>query len=604
MHRTVLTGLTFLSGLALSGVAFAGETLVARSYDVSTLVRSSDSRRAPALGLHRSFGGGGGVLSFDEEDPKGELIVTGQALQRFLLQELTRAQAPKATHLLLTEGNLEVLAPLKTHQELQASLARVRAQVAREISLEVRLVALDSAQAPALGSAGLVLEPKHHALLAGGTSLGGVRFAARDRQPASGALLQRSTFLGDFEVNQTGTIPVLNSVVERLLEGLVAEVTCRLPLGEGPALLDCRVEHARQPGPARTLPFPGAGSLDLPSLDHLALSGSLRLRPGQTGLLGLAPLPSASGKSQSAAVLVSLRAVQARPALAAKGAGLRIYDLSRSAAPESSYFSRPGWVSDSGLGGGGGGVMTFGGSLAEEGPEAAFMSVNAIRELALSKVEPGNWASDNGSKENWIVAGPGSISVAQSGAGHARLAAFLETLQPTPALLRYELSRLELAQTPDASPVLSAEAAAALLSSNKVLERLSLSALPGRGVEVASRRERRFLADIERAGGGCNGGTSAVQVDDPIIETLAAGLSLRLSGAVSGEEINVRASLDLRGPATLRPTQTQWGVVELYSASHRELRRRATLRSGGGLLLTTQIEGKARTYLLRVWADE
>lgn len=595
MIRTFLIGFSLL---ALAASACAGETLVARSYDVSPLVESTDASFSPTLGLIRSHSGG--ILSFEEEGSNSELTLASEALRRYLRQDLARAGVPKPTHFKLGGGVLRVLAPAKTHQALQTSLASVRAQVARQITLEVRLVALDPAQAQGLGSAGAILEPQHHALLASGSGLGGVRFVARDRQPASAGLLQRSTFLGDFEVNQTGTIPVLNSVVERLLEGLVADVTCRLPLGDGAALLDCRVEHARQPGAARTQPFAPGGVIDLPSLDHLALSGSLRLRAGQTGLLGTAPLPTFEGKPRCAVALVTLRSVQARPAIAPKAVGLRAYDLTRLAEPTNSYFTRPSWSSDSGSGGGGAGAI-FSGDLEDE-DEAGFMSVNAVRELALSKVDPGTWASDNGPKENWILPAPGAISVAQSAASHERLAAFLDTLQPTPALLRYELIQLKGAAATASAPVLSPEVAAKLATSQAVHSRLTLSGFPDRGVEVVSRRESRFVADIERSG-GCGTNNSPVQVDDPIVETLAAGISLRVKGSVSGEEISVLADLDLRGRATLRPSKTRWGVVELYSASHRNLRRRATLKSGGGVLLATQVDGKSRVYLLRVWAD-
>ena len=598
MVRTCLIGFSLL---ALATPVLAGETLVARSYDVSPLVRSTDASFSPALGLIQAHSSG--ILTFEEEGSSSELILASEALVRYLRQDLARTSAPKPTHFQLQRGVLKVLAPAQTHQALQASLAQVRAQVARQITLEVRLVALDPAQAQGLGSAGAILEPQHHALLASGASLGGVRLVARDRQPASAGLLQRSTFLGDFEVNQTGTIPVLNSVVERLLEGLVADVTCRLPLGEGAALLDCRVEHARQPGVARTQPFAPGGVIDLPSLDHLAFSGSLRLLAGQTGLLGTAPLPNFEGKPRCVLALVTLRSVQARPAIAPKAVGLRAYDLTRLAEPTNSYFTRPGWSSDSGSGGGGGAGVMFSGEFEDEKSEATgFMGVNAVRELALSKVDPGTWASDNGPKENWILPAPGALSVAQSAAGHERLAAFLSSLQPTPALLRYELIQLEGAAASASAPVLSPEVAAKLASSQTVHARLSLSGFPERGVEVVSRRESRFVSDIERSG-GCGSTNTAVQVDDPIVETLAAGVSLRLKGSVSGEEISVEADLDLRGRPTLRPSQTRWGVVELYSASHRNLRSRATLSSGGGVLLTTQVEGKARVYLLRVWAD-
>lgn len=596
MARTFLIGFSFLACAAL---ASAGETFVARTYDVSPLVRSSESSHSPSLGLIQSRMDG--ILSFDDEDASGELILSSDALERFVRQDLTRANAPKPTHFELRAGTLRVLAPAKTHKEIQASLARVRAQVARRITLEVHLLSLEPAKAQALGSAGGVLEAQHHALLAGAGALGSVRLVARDRQPTSGALLQRSTFLGDFEVNQTGTIPVLNSVIERLLEGLVADVTCRLPLGDGPALLDCQVEHASQPGAARTQPFAPGGVLDLPSLDHFALSGSLRLRAGQTGLLGTAPLPASADKPRSVVALVTLRSVQKRPAIPAKGFGLRAYDLTRLAEPQSAYFVRPGWSSDSGSGGGGAGAMIMS-EFDEEEPESRFMSVNAVRELALSEVDPGNWASDNGPKEHWILPAAGALSVAQSAAGHQRLEAFLGTLQPTPTLLRYELTELEVSRAPVQSPTLGPKEAEALVSSSKVRSRLSLSSFPDRGVEVLSRRESRFLSDIERSG-GCGTSNAIVQVDDPIIETLAAGISLRVKGSVSGEEISVLTDLDLRGRPTLRPTQTRWGVVELYSASHRNLRRKATLASGGGILLTTQVDDKARVYLLRVWAD-
>jgi hypothetical protein len=600
LARTISNGFSLLalSLLALGAPALAGETLVARSYDVSALVRSSESSHSPSLGLIQSHTSG--ILSFEEEDAGGELILAGEALVRFLRQDLVRAKASKFTHFKLKAGTLEVLAPAQTHAALQASLARVRAQVARRITLEVHVLALEPARARGLGSAGAIMEAQHHALLSGGAAIGGVRITARDRQPASGSLLQRSTFLGDFEVNQTGTIPVLNSVVERLLEGLVADVTCRLPLGDGPALLECRVEHARQPGPARTQPFAPGGVLDLPSLDHMALSGSLRLRVGETGLLGTAPLPKLEGKARSAVVLVTLRSVQARPAIGPKSIGLRAYDLTRLGKRLDDYFTRPDWSSDSGGGGGGAGAMFS--EEDEEGPQGSFLNVNAIRELALSKVDPGTWASDNGSKENWILPAAGAISVAQSAAGHQRLEAFLSTLQPTPPLLRYELTQLEVSGALSAAPTLSPEAAEALAKSGTVSSRLSLSAFPAQGAEALSRRESRFVSDIERAS-GCGANDKSVQVDDPVVETLAAGVSLRVKGNISGEEISLETDLDLRGRPTLRPSKTRWGVIELYSASHRNLRRKATLTSGGGILLTTQVEGKARVYLLRVWAD-
>ena len=178
MARTFLIGFSLLACAAL---ASAGETFVARTYDVSPLVRSSESSHSPSLGLIQSRMDG--ILSFDDEDASGELILSSDALERFVRQDLTRANAPKPTHFELRAGTLRVLAPAKTHKEIQASLARVRAQVARRITLEVHLLSLEPAKAQALGSAGGVLEAQHHALLAGAgaprqRALGGPRSPA------------------------------------------------------------------------------------------------------------------------------------------------------------------------------------------------------------------------------------------------------------------------------------------------------------------------------------------------------------------------------------------------------------------------------------------
>lgn len=593
MARLILPALT-AGVLLLATPALAGETLEARSYDLSSLTGDGSEALAPSLGLIRK--GYMSTISLEDEDESSlRLALTHESLTRFLLQDLGRAGTPKPTRFLVREGALRVLAPKSTQAEIAASLGRIRAQVERHASLEVRLVSLSPSQAARLGVAGAPLDAKQLALVAEGKSLGKIRLVARDRSPTAGSILERSTFLGDFEVNQTGTIPVLNSVVEALLEGVVAEVTCRLPLSaNGSVLLDCRVEAAHQAGKAREMPFPGAGSIDLPTLDHVAFGGTLRLNAGESAVLGLASLKGSAEAAQVVVALVSLRSVSGRAPIPAKALALRVYDLSRVQDPTSFSFQRPTWPSDSGGGGGGTGVMGF--SEEEEG--GVFLNQDQIRHLVLSRVDPGAWASANGKKSSWVELAPAALAVAHTAEGHERLTAFLDALQPMPTPLRYELLVLNGLQAPNGGPVLSPDDCKALANKAKA-GRYSLSGLPNQEIELVSRREQRFVSDIERSGGGEV--QSTVQVDDPIVESLAAGIALRLKGSVTGDSILVDADLDLRGIPTLRLSKTQWGYVELYSASHLHARRQARVVSGGGIVLATQSGKTPRTYVLRVY---
>ncbi|MBL4848733.1 MAG: hypothetical protein JKY65_24690 [Planctomycetes bacterium] len=577
----------------LAAPTFAEDAPEARAYDIASLTRA-ESHPAPHLGLARSQPDGG-TLSFDDADDDADrLTLSTEALYRFLIQEMAQAGVPRPGQFDARGGILRVLAPKSTHTHLAASLTRLRAQLGRTATLEVRLVALTPAQAAAMGVAGGPLGKKQRDLLAKGKPFATVRLVARHRETVSGALLSRSTFLGDFEVNQTGTIPVLNPVIEELLEGVVAEVTCRLPrVAGGHALLDCRVEGARRFGAQASIPFGPGGIIDLPVVDHLAFGGSLRLRVGEVALLGAVRSDGVDGKPRVVAALVTLRAVTAQPQADPKALSLRAYDLSGLAGPRSFRFDRPTWPSDTGSSS----SMTF--RDPDDAPSAPLGKV-AVRELVLNHVSPKSWASGQGKRVgSWVEVVSGGLAVAQSAEGHQRLAAFLQGLLPTPSALRYELIVVQTSKLLSATATLSSQECEAILGSGTVRSRATIGGLSGQTVELLSRHERRFLADIERSSGG--GVASTVQVDDPIMGTLAAGLSLRLSGSVTGARITLAADLDLRGPATLRATHTTWGVVELYTATHRRVQREASLASGEGVVLAVQPGKTPEVYLLRVW---
>ena len=179
------------------------------------------------------------------------------------------------------------------------------------------------------------------------------------------------------------------------------------------------------------------------------------------------------------------------------------------------------------------------------------------------------------------------------------MAAHLAGLQPEPTALRYELVVLEAGSASPTTAALSPQECEALLSGRALKARYTLCGFPGQATELLARRELRALTDIERSSGGGLEAIPTVQVDDPVVETLAGGISLRVQGHLSGDRVIAALDLDLRGIPSLRQAKTAWGTVELHSSAQRRVLRQASLASGGGVLLARE---DGQLYLFRAWS--
>lgn len=578
-----------------------------RAHDVSGLLDPLEVRRAPRLGLVNDYN-----PHLDPEEP-GVLTFEGEAGPGAWLEahELLRwASGPEGRMAELRRGRLVTELTPGEHERLAACLRAMQQESRRALSLAIEVIALAPEHERALrGGAGAALDAEALAALAAasraGGRLGSLRLQVRDGERAVQANLERTTFLGDREVNQTGILPVLNPVTEELRTGALVEVAAARAPGESDRwLLDVRLERAERDPLMREAILRQAGRIQLPSASHLALGVSLQVEPGQTTLLGALRVPAGEGRREPRTLALVCRADPAAPAVNAKagaapeGVFLRRHSLRAVLPPPSTRFPGGG-VSADATGGGGGFVFE-----GEEGsPPEVEWTPEELADRAMGEAAQGSW--EDPQSGCWIEARGQALLVAQTAAGHAAVEAFLRK----EAALSWVQHELLLLQAPesveDAAPppphVLDATAWEALARAHPVEERLLLCGQDGQEVSGLLRREVRVVTEVELSAGGDGGPSTTAVPEDPIVQTALAGTRLRVRGQAGAEGVvTLELQIDRRDLGALERVEAPEGTFDrLVGAKHLAIERRATLGPGQGLLWELGAGAERKLLLLR-----
>lgn len=587
-----------------------------REYDVSVLLEAPQVQQAPRLGLARwsyqaGVQGQPGVLSFDDEEVRDTAWFTPSELERWI--EGVTGQGGE-----LRQGRLIYELTDAAHGRVVAGLRQAREAVHPLAALTVEVVAIAPEQVRALrAGAGAALDRDALTALAQARRAGG-RLAAcqllvRDGERAASAQLERTGFLGDREVNQTGIVPVLNPVLEELLAGLSVEVAAaRLPGEEGRLILDAAVERVVRDPLLREVTLRQSGKLQLPAVVHLGLAASVSARAGETVLLGALQVPGLEERPDAAprtlAVTCRLEAVPgARTGQAPAGPFLRRYALRAAVPAPERRFPHPAWPNDaSGIGGGGGGTGDGGGGFVfvdedeEDGPRDLW-TPDRLADQVMSEAAQGTW--EDPESGCWVDARAQALVVSQTAAGHAAVEAFLARESLAGLRVQHELLVLSAPESEDGAEVvphvLDPAGWEKLLAAHPVEQRLLLAGQSGQRVEALLRREMRLVVEVES---GCGGGAEGIATaEDPIVETFARGVHLGICARVDDEgALALDLDADLRQGGSLEAFQAPEGTFErLVGVEATRLQQRLQLVAGQALAWELGAGATRRILLLR-----
>lgn len=576
-----------------------GQEPARRGHDVAALMDRLQDQSAPTLGLVRRY-----------YTNDGEAVPTGPAGPWFTAGELERwaGQSDQGGGADVRHGRLTAELDGAGEARLATALVAMRAESRRAVSLTLELVALTPEQERALrGGAGAPLDAEGLAALAQARRAGGrlssLRVLLRDGERAAESQLVRTTFLADREVNQTGTIPVLQPVVEELLAGAAAEVALSaIPGEEARWILDARVERS-DPDGLREAPL-RAGQLQLPAASHLGLSVSLPLGAGEVVLLGAARVPGADGPLGERTLAITCRAEVAGVASAAAppaGVFLRRHSLRAVLPPRDERFLEPDWGADQTASSGGGGVLLMDDEEEEaELPEAA-LSPPELADRVMGEAGQGSWEDpDSGC---WVEARGPALIVAQTREGQAQVAAYLRREAAELAFLQHELLVLAAPEGDELPHLIDAARWDALLAKHPVVERLLLCGQAGQRVEAFLRREARVVVDVE--GYAFQDEQSRIfRIEDPMVDTVGSGTRLGVRGRTGADGwVSLEVEADLRDAGKLEQVEGPEGPIDRHvGARHAALVRRAELAPGQALAWELGSGKERRLVLIRTKA--
>ncbi|MDC3379150.1 hypothetical protein OAX78_02595 [Planctomycetota bacterium] len=599
--------------LALAAPALAQDTVETRTYDL----RSTDSNLAESeqdtlcLGHEREYYGDAGG-SFIFEDDVSDTFFSDLLVE--MLEANLDSMQVEGAWIERRDGSLLVRHTAKAHALIGAWLDHAHARLDQQVSVEVRVVALDPDHAPAgllTQAPGAPLSQEVmdslDALIAAGeaTLLGQTRVLAADGETATASALRSRNYVGDFEVNQTGVIPVLNPVIFGLSSGTTVSVVPHLFPKRDRVQLDCHVEVAL-PSDVRTVEQSDAGTITFPQLHHMQLGASVLTRAGETVLLGMARSErSLEDPDAGAPLFVAMCSAQPLPALPLNVAALgdpdevptlRVHRVAPLSGRRTDFDFRDPWTNPYGYQGGGGVLVT---DFDDGSPDESWLADWVLRALHDDAWE--GWEDPRQRVEvdadHLVVLVPEALQ--------ADVDAALEQLRDAHAQgVHYEVLVVRVPATAlPRSALLTSESRRALLDAGRVTERCAVAGLDRQTVQVGVHREEGFVHDIERSSGGT--GQVVEQCDDPVVETVAAGTRGRLRGVLgSSSQITVHCDFDLRSYSGISSSSTEWGLIEtVRDLSALPLKQRVTLESGQTIVLATQsVDNECELVLLRATA--
>jgi len=544
--------------------ALGGPRRTLRVYDVNYLLTRAPEAvpltgmRLEASPYHDGGAGGAGAaggfsFSDEEESMPAGVAVDPDTLIELIEENLAHDSWEGNARLEVENGNLIVVNTAEVHREVEALLARLHALRGRSISFDVRSVLISRAgyQALKLGPGGArALSPQQvRALGAQLTAKQAIELERRqlstpNRIGTEAATPRRVDFLGTYEVNQTGVIPVLNPVVEQGTQATALWLRPTLVADGKSMLLEVHARSSRWNTEAsQQLSLDKLVELDLPSADYVALEETLLVKDGQPVIVGgvqatqtvepevLAALGWDPQVLSDARVLFVVHPHMETPA-EAKGEAplkqgrreLRVYNVAlitgERREPQSEHLR---------------GLLYDLNGYDDEGSPTLHLDV--IMEMLEENVSPDSWEHPS----NWCrEVGQDIIAINQTPAVHASVRSFLSALERGPRAsqtVAFELFDLEIpaarldalfAAAPGGrgSQRLSAQAVEALLAedSTEVIRWGAASTINGSPVAFESTRTARYLKGSESSSGGT--GQVVSQVLQPVTDVVRSGWSL------------------------------------------------------------------------------
>ncbi len=429
-----------------------------------------------------------------------------------------------------SSGNLLVVQTPDVLDQIDRFLGLLEARAGRRYVLEVALIPPEALEKAAPGSLrpgaapwreGNVLESALEAAGKRGTLLSTLLSVGISKRLGPSSLSLR---LADYDVNQTGVIPVVEPVVERCQEGTYLDALA-LPSPDGDRLrVDVRLGRAaiRADLPRRKL---GYGDLDLVRKLQEEIGTSVLAREGKMMVLGLFSRPAAalekSEKPESGAAPVSFAALlRIKRAPGVKAATVKKDDLPRvmdiglllAGLPDFTLVT-PSRRSP---------AIQFGGADEER---TGFMT----EELLLDTFRRGYSQGDSRSPDFVTFYRTGGSLFASGSPSQARK---IRGTLSNFARRYARLVQVDLWQgVVDEKDLKDVGTSGALLDPSWIEKiakqpglRARLVGLSGVSVSLASVNTREYVADLENVSGGT--GYAIVEVGDPLVAQRGGGLCL------------------------------------------------------------------------------
>lgn len=511
-----------VSTVLLAGEGAAPPERTLRTYDIRFLTEAVPDfpaqlwPRAGDLRLRRPYeedGAGELVISFGEDEDGDGVAPPGCGLSPELLVEVIRRNiaedswANERNSIRATEAGIWVVQTPEVHRAISRLLGELRDRRARMVTVDVALVPLDRVPGIAASRSPWISDREFEAALdeakAAGTRLS---LTAYNEQLVSTFSGVRWTQLVDAEINQTGVIPVANSVVEKRPLGISLELRPTRLARSGWYRVDLRLARLAKTGPAaRNATF--FGDFQIQPLREESLETVLLLEEGRAVFAGSLPM-RLGGELRPAGVLARIRplAVRAEPREAPppeETFHLRAYDVA--------FLLEP---------------------LPGEEP---LLDGDVLVDLIESGVDPEAWRDERAGLE---IDGSGRLlhAVARQ-ATHRKVGEFVDRhVRDRARLARLEVVELE-GPLESIRRIRSRAAGSGQLPADwpelpesqgleEVHRTVSLGVL-GCRMKARAFRARRFFSDVDNVSGGT--GFTVQMMPDPILESAGTGFELEAS---------------------------------------------------------------------------
>lgn len=557
-------------------VAAQVSSRVSRSYDLAELELEKDQSWGNSLSLrHRSYTQS--LLDFDDEDGEGE---PGKGLFTFVKEQLEDIDWSHKERWQLNDGVLTIVGTPRFHKRVKKVLDSLAEAASERAKVQISIVTVkDNSTSFTNLLPGQTLNAKE------------LRTLKQDIQSRNGLLyfdvpngaravsrkLSGRNFVGDYEVNQTGVIPVLNPVVQFLRVGLKGEVQAHWDSDSDQVILEARFESCRALS-SETLVFDKNRKIELPEMARVRLGTSVRV--GLQSTTVLSQFIDHWGKHRLVLAVVYGTKVKELP--------WRRYSLRGFGTPEDFHSSS--WESNyrdlnaTGFGGGGGSSsgLNFGDDEEEEvvAPEAQlFQSLFKEKVVGVGKI--GAWVFVKSQKIRDYV----GLSLRNRIKKRSRLS--------------YRIVQLELpgGVLPEGREFDEA-GFAKLKEGGKVTREMSLSGFMRQSVQMDVFREKRIVTAISTQAGAC---LILPPTPDPIVACLNAGYRIGLRGL---SETKDRVSFELSGQyhsfGRINGIPMKFGVVQFpQNLTRRDLSEKATVRWGHWAVVSME-SGDDKTVMLCV----